>query len=163
MKLLIKFMTLIMTVAMFAGCARAVPEGGRPAAGNPGSSTGGQGITVNKISFEEVRDEAVPESLKDKIENLKAKRGYIFEQRDGYFYVVIFSGEKNTGGYGIKVKSVEDIEGKTKIIVEETAPKEGDMVTQAFTYPYIVVRMKGVTDNFQVENTKGEKFTYLKD
>jgi hypothetical protein len=59
------------------------------------------------------------------------------------------------------VVSVEDNEGKTNVIVKETAPNKGDMVITVITYPYTIVTMKGVTNNFNVVNEDGEYFEYI--
>jgi hypothetical protein len=121
-----------------------------------------KGITVNKIDFNKITDASeLPESVINFILNNKEKRGYTyFEYEDGYM-LLVFMGEKNTGGYGIEVVSVEDNEGKTNVIVKETAPNKGDMVITVITYPYTIVTMKGVTNNFNVVNEDGGYFEYI--
>lgn len=55
----------------------------------------------------------------------------------------------------------EDNEGLTNISVLETAPKPDDMVTQVITYPHVIVKVTGITDNFNITNQDGVKFPYL--
>jgi hypothetical protein len=161
-----KLTAVIALSALVVGCARAkttdpsvTKSGEKPVEStdtvlNPGS----QGITVNKISFEEVAEADIPELLKGRIEAAKLQRGFIYEEKDGYFYIALFSGEKLTGGYSIKAVSIEDNEGATNIFVEETAPKEGDMVTEAITYPYTVIKAKGITSDIALFNKDGSNF-----
>lgn len=118
-------------------------------------------ITVNKLSFEVIKDSDVPEQMENFIKVLKANKGYIFTEHQGNYYIAIFSGKKPTGGYSIKAISAEDNEGKTNIYVEEKSPNQGDIVTQAITNPYTIIKFKKVLSNIIVKNTKGEEFLHL--
>ena len=53
--------------------------------------------------------------------------------------VVISLGERRTGGFGAEVLHTGVQEGKLVIDYRETAPAPGMMVTQALTYPWVVV------------------------
>jgi hypothetical protein len=44
-------------------------------------------------------------------------------------------GEKITGGYSIGIDTV--VETDKNIIIKETSPEPGSMVTQAFTNPFV--------------------------
>lgn len=46
-------------------------------------------------------------------------------------------GLKNTGGYSIGVTNVEEKDDGVVITVQEVSPAIGDIVTQAFTSPYV--------------------------
>ena len=93
-----------------------------------------------------------------------AKRGYYIDTLNEpgapYFYIICM-GEKNTGGYSLKIKEVNKVDDKTEIIVEEVTPSEGDMVTMAFTYPTIIVEFPKYQENIVINNTKGELFDLL--
>lgn len=110
-----------------------------------------QGITVNKIDFIEVNITDLNEVQIDQINNFASVGGYYYwaDGKGGYI-VFIGMGEKPTGGFSIKVLSVEDNEGRTNIFIEEISPKADDVVTQALTYPYIVIEIKGVTNRFSI-------------
>ena len=165
MKFLLKLTAVIALTTLISGCASKgaadsnnPKSGGKPAASSGTQPAENQGITVNKISFEEVAEADIPEALKGKIETSKLQRGFIYEEKDGQFYIAVFSGEKPTGGYSIKVTSIEDNEGATNVFVEETAPKQGDMVTQVITYPYTVVKAAGITSDIAIFNKDGSNF-----
>lgn len=122
-----------------------------------GSSTStNQGITVNKIQFEVLKD--LPPQLKQPL----TKKGYqVFQSNDNYI-IVICSGEKKTGGYTIKVTQVEDNEGKTIITVLETSPAQGEAATQVITYPVVAIKIgRNIAPNFLVKDLKGESFFKL--
>lgn len=56
-------------------------------------------------------------------------------------FLILSSGEKNTGGYSIDIENVEETDKNIIVTVKETGPKPGEMVTMAFTAPYAVVRI----------------------
>jgi hypothetical protein len=67
---------------------------------------------------------------------------------DIHYYIIICSGEKNTGGYGIDVTRIEMEDDDTLIIeAAETSPAEGDIVTQAFTYPQCIIELSRMPTN----------------
>jgi hypothetical protein len=51
----------------------------------------------------------------------------------------VFLGERPTGGYAVRVASVERIPGGLRVTYEETRPPAGCPVTQAPTHPYAIV------------------------
>jgi hypothetical protein len=53
--------------------------------------------------------------------------------------VVIYAGEKPTGGYSIEVKSLEMKDRKLFVHWKLKAPGPDDIVTQAITYPELVL------------------------
>ena len=121
-----------------------------------------QGITVNKIKFEVIDSMTLSEQMISEMEALKLRKGYAFwQQEDGSFLVLISAGEKMTGGYGIEVEAVEDNEGKTYIYVIETAPAEGDMNLQALTYPFFVIKVAGITDQFIILDQDQNEYSLI--
>lgn len=92
------------------------------------------------------------------------KRGYYIDtlnQPNAPYLYVICMGEKNTGGYSLKVKEVNINDEKTEIIVEEVVPGEDEIVAMAFTYPTIIVEFPKYQENIIIKNTKGEIFDRL--
>ncbi|MBH1939968.1 protease complex subunit PrcB family protein [Mobilitalea sibirica] len=121
-----------------------------------------QGITVNLIDFDVVDVSTLSEEIMNEIEVLKVNKGYEFwEQEDGSYIILISSGEKTTGGYTIEVEAMEDNEGKTAISVIETEPAKDSMNIMVMSYPYVVVKASGITDNFIIRNQDQEEFTRL--
>jgi hypothetical protein len=158
-KIVAAVLTAVFAVSILSGCSTAAVKAKEPVqSGQPGQN---QGITVNKIKFEKLEYEKLSQDKQKLIDKIKTSKGYYFWEEGGSFTIFIASGEKSTGGFGIDVKYVEDNEGKTNILVEEKSPAPGDMVTQAITYPFVIVKATGITNNFNIENTKGEKFSLL--
>lgn len=60
--------------------------------------------------------------------------------------VALFLGQKNTGGYSIKVKDVVEKGGKIYVSVEEITPKPGGMATMAISNPYTIVKINATKD-----------------
>jgi hypothetical protein len=130
---------------------------------NVASNAPKQGIVCNKINFEVLREKDTPETIMEMINKNKEKKGFVYlvDDSTGYIYIAVMSGTKPTGGYSIEVTSIEDNEGKTNIYVKELNPSKGTMVTQAITYPYTVVKAKGITPNITVKNLQEENFNNL--
>lgn len=158
-KVIATVLTAIFAISVFSGCSAAAVKAKEPA--QPGQPSQNQGITVNKIKFEKLEYEKLSKDKQELIDKIKASKGYYFWEEDGSFTIFITSGEKPTGGFSVDVKYIEDNEGKTNILVDEKSPAPGDMVTQAITYPFVIVKAAGITNNFNIENTKGEKFSLL--
>jgi hypothetical protein len=118
-----------------------------------------QGITVNKIPFEILKLENLSKDKQDIISKLKVGKGFTYWEEDGGYVIAILGGEKATAGYDVIVRSIEDNEGKTVIIVDETAPS-GSAAT-VISYPLVVIKAKGITNNFIISNTKGVRFPNL--
>lgn len=125
-----------------------------------GSSTYLTSGTVGAYTYE-----VEPNYTADKSYYDLSKRGWMvdFDKRDSSpLWLIITSGEKSTGGYGINLVDVQDEgNGTICVTVEETAPEPTDMVTEALTYPHIVIRFdygsEGTPKNFKVVNTAGEE------
>jgi hypothetical protein len=53
--------------------------------------------------------------------------------------IAVFAGQKPTGGYGVMVREIRQEGGDLIVLVEETQPGPGDIVTQALTHPWAMV------------------------
>lgn len=98
----------------------------------------------------------IPESLKSTVEALKKGRGYFYFQNEKI--LVIFMGERSTGGYSISLSQISAQGSALSVIVAEKSPKPGDIVTQAFTYPMLILQLEDTYDSFHITNTNGEVF-----
>jgi hypothetical protein len=179
--IIMKLFTVILMISFLTGCARpiSVKVNDSPTAADnetgkdsgevvdvsndlPDTGTVVRGITVNKINFEVVDVSTLSEQLQNEIEALKQQRGYEFWlQEDGSYYILISSGEKSTGGYGIEVNSIEDNEGRTVIAVTETAPGADEMTAQIITYPFVVVKASGITENFMISDQHQNEYSRI--
>jgi len=119
-------------------------------------------FTMDNASYSEIKDlESLPEDIRDFVESMKSKKGFAFFESDGGCVVFICMGQKNTGGYAVRVKSLESAGDATKIIVEEKVPSQGDIVTPAIMYPYTIIKISGSPRNFKVFDEAGEEYENL--
>ena len=127
-KIIITILTLVLSLSIISGCTNGQlnPQNNEnqgseittPTNEPNGKTTPSQGIAYNEISFEVIEDiTTLPQELQKNLESYKTLRGYTWNKDENSYIISIFSGEKMTGGYSIEVKSVEDIEGITKITV----------------------------------------------
>ena len=144
---------------ILSGCAHDVTEQGKEPPRSINNSQQGQnpgppqGITVNKIQFEVLKD--LPPQVKQPL----TEKGYQVIKSNDKYIIVISSGEKRTGGYSINVTQVEDNEGKTIITVNERNPVQGEITTQVITYPVVAIQIgNNISPDFVVKNSKGETF-----
>jgi len=79
--------------------------------------------SLSKI-YESINSEAVPEI------NFAKER-----------VVALFLGGRNSGGYSVKIKSIEEREGKVYVSVEEIGPKPGEQVMMSLTNPFLIVKI----------------------
>ena len=97
---------------------------------------------AQKIAYTQVHYQDLPEDIKGVIDKQKLQScTRIFKGEGDSQYLFIALGERRTGGYGIEIKSVEAVEGRVTVIYREIKPEEGAFVTQAFTYPYVVLKI----------------------
>jgi hypothetical protein len=69
---------------------------------------------------------------------------------------VLLSGQKNSGGYGIKTTSVTRTAANQIVVAgEETAPRPGSFVTTVITYPYQIIRYKAARSDSMTYRIKG--------
>jgi PrcB C-terminal len=60
---------------------------------------------------------------------------------DEELVVVIFLGDKPTGGYSVEIGSAERSDGVLTVIYDERSPRTGGMTIQAFTQPFEIIRI----------------------
>ena len=60
--------------------------------------------------------------------------------------VAVFMGQRNTGGYSIEIVEIIEKANSLEIMIKETSPSlsPGDVVTQAFTQPFHIVKTKRI-------------------
>lgn len=116
---------------------------------------------VKKNSFNIIKPELYTDNIKSMIDNMKEKRGFIEYANDGKHYIIIFSGQKSTGGFSIDVLEAYDKGESAYIVIKESGPGPKDQVTQALTYPTIVVKVTKAFKNIDVSTDSGEKFQQL--
>lgn len=90
------------------------------------------------------------------------ERGYVIDtlnQPDSPYFYYISSGEKSSGGYGIYISDISaDNDGNVTITVLETNPGPEESVTEALTYPSILVTVYPQPTSVRIVDTKGVEF-----
>ena len=100
-------------------------------------------VRIKDLEFTVVPENDIPEAL---LATINEKKGEPFKltfttKGNEYLYIAVGYGVKNTGGYSI---SVDDLFLSTNAIYINTSligPGK-DLVSQAFTFPYIVVKVE---------------------
>ncbi|AKN31172.1 hypothetical protein Ccar_10050 [Clostridium carboxidivorans P7] len=117
----------------------------------------------NKVNFQVITYNDAPDALTKAIDTYKNTEGFVYylDSTSNNLYVAVMSGEKPTGGYSIKVDSVEDANGKANILVEETKPDKNSLVNQMVTYPYTIIKTQVSSPNISVKNSSGKVYDLL--
>ncbi|WP_105617568.1 protease complex subunit PrcB family protein [Vallitalea okinawensis] len=103
------------------------------------------------LEYEIMDENDVSQKIKEKMFE-KQKDSYFFTYSDGNeMYIAIGYGEKPTGGYSIKIESV-DLCGEVIIVKTELIePSKEDVVATAITYPSIILKVADMGDEIDVE------------
>jgi hypothetical protein len=161
---------LMILILSFPGCGpREIPEAETPEVETPGAEIPEVETPEREelLEYEIVGDlNALPEKVQSAVEELKAERGYfVFSGPDIYngndVFLLVSSGEKATGGYGIALNTINAAKSNLEVIVEETEPKEKNAVIQVLTYPLLVIKLNGTFESCKVQNTKNDVFEEL--
>lgn len=92
------------------------------------------------LEFTVVSEAELPEELKKLIDEKKANEFKLSYSADGSLYIAVGYGEQKTGGYSISVKALYLTENAIVMDTDLTGPAQGEEVSRAPSYPYIVVR-----------------------
>ena len=113
------------------------------------------GTLTNGLAYEITQGDFYNSQLK--------QRGYYMDVIGGRYRYTICSGEYSTGGYGISITGIDVSDAGTVIVtVQQTVPKEDELVTDAFTYPNCAVTFsKEPPAGVIIQNTDGKEFEYL--
>lgn len=93
-------------------------------------------------SYEVIKDKASLEKLYEAINDTQVPKVDFTKER----IVALFMGQRNTGGYAIKVKNVTEKGEKIYVDVQETSPGSGDIVTMALTNPFTIVKINSTKE-----------------
>lgn len=97
---------------------------------------------VADLDFTVVSEPEIPEELKQLIEEKKANEFKLSYSAEGNLYIVAGYGKKDTGGYSVSVKALYLTENAIVMDSDLTGPGEDEEVSQAPSYPYIVICME---------------------
>ena len=94
---------------------------------------------VTSIPYEIIPSESLDAGIQNDLERLKQKEGYyVWEEASMLF---IGMGLKPTGGFSIDVETIESVDGVIEVSMIETVPAPDAMVTQALTYPFVIIQL----------------------
>lgn len=96
---------------------------------------------IRDLEFTLVEESQIPEELKGLIEDKKASEFKLTFDTEDAKYIVAGYGRQETGGYSISVDELYETENAIYISTNLIGPAKGEPVTQAETYPYIVVKI----------------------
>lgn len=99
-------------------------------------------INRQSLEFTVVDREQIPPELLSIINERKTEEFSMTYSLEGYLYIAVGYGTKDTGGYSISVDEL--CETDTSIIIDTTliGPKSGEPVNKMATYPYVVVKLE---------------------
>ena len=117
------------------------------------------GCSTTKITTEEktaldftvVEKSGIPQELLIIIDEKKTEEFTMSYTLDGYLYIAVGYGTKNTGGYSIQVEELYETKSNLGINTTLLGPKAGEAVNKMATYPYIVVKTEYIDKNIVFE------------
>ena len=95
---------------------------------------------VSDLSFIVVKDEEIPERLRELIQESKEKPFKLTYSDDNYLYLVMGYGEQATSGYSIQVKECYLTSNAIVFKTNLLGPSKSENIVETKTYPYIVVK-----------------------
>ena len=96
---------------------------------------------MKDLDFTLVEDSQVPENLKALIEEKKAAEMKITMDDGESKYIVAGYGTQKTGGYSISVDELYLTDNAIHINTTLIGPAKGEMVPEATSFPYVVLRI----------------------
>ncbi len=102
---------------------------------------------IKDLEFTVVEDADVPEQLMKIINEKKKDPFKISYSNAENLYIVVGYGEQPTGGYSISVDELFLTSNAVYIDTNLIGPSEKDYVTNAVTYPYVVIKTEFIDKN----------------
>ena len=110
------------------------------------SFTEGKTKKVRDIEYTVVKENEIPDLLRDKIEEQKEETIKLTYLEDEYLYIVKGYGKQDSGGYSISVKDLYLTENAVYFSTDLHGPKKGEIVTESPSYPYIVIKVEKIDE-----------------
>jgi len=104
---------------------------------------------------------AMEEGLPGLLDYVKDQPGFLIHTTETKTYLIINMGEKPTGGFALEIDSVGLVGGVLGVTLIEKSPKPGQAVTEAFTYPQLVLIVDEDFSSVKVESDKETKYEAL--
>lgn len=100
---------------------------------------------IRDLEFTVVKESEIPEELMQRIESKKSnefKCTFYNKDTKEDLYIVVGYGKQMTGGYSVTVDELFLTNNAIYIDTSLLGPSKDDVITQAITYPYVVVKIK---------------------
>lgn len=98
--------------------------------------------TGTEIAFEHVELEEAPQSVRSAVEFKSRKEStFVLPGEDDEIYIVVTRGEKPTGGFTVDILHVIEQEDAIVTLYKFKDPADDELVTQAITYPFDLVKI----------------------
>lgn len=106
-----------------------------------------------------VEEENLPPVTREWFQQFGNHQGaYIYEEPSAT-YIRINAGEKPTGGYRIRVEDYIEDDSPRIITVDIIEPKDKDIVTEAITYPFTILKIHSdMVAEYEVKTADGKSF-----
>lgn len=141
---------LLLVIVLLAGCQQQT---------TPGTDEYPEVPPVKYTLLDETT--AMEEGLPGLLDYVKDQPGYFVHTTEDNTYLIINMGEKPTGGFALTVDSVGLVGGVLGVKLIEKSPKPGEAVTEALTYPQVVLIVQEDFSSVKVESDKETKYEDL--
>jgi PrcB C-terminal len=155
-KLFAALSLLVVILLLISGCGYKTVDQGKET-----QKPAKQSDTPTEQNFKIGKDEFKDEAYLTWQQKLANKKGIFINNFTQYRGVLIGLGEKNTGGYSVKVTEVKKQENKWVIKYQEVQPPKGSFVTQVINNVYEVVYIPN--DKIAIEVYKIQDGTEIKE
>lgn len=99
---------------------------------------------LRDLDYTVLSPDEFPPRLTSAIEEKKEGVFRITYTDEGYLYICVGYGEQETGGYSITVKELYETANGIYIDTTLMGPKEGEQISEAVSYPYIVIKLADI-------------------
>lgn len=124
----------ILVLGLVAGC------------GNKNEKTDGGEVLMGVLAYDVINPNELEDGdIKDWYEEKYMVEGLYTKAADDGKYVLLAAGVQNTGGYSVEITSVEGNEEEVVVEAKLNVPSKDMMVTQALTYPNILIKIDDTT------------------
>lgn len=97
---------------------------------------------IDSIDYTICEESELPVNLVDIINDKKESAFELTYTKDDYTYLVRGYGKQSSGGYSISVEDVYYTDNTVCLVSKLEGPAENELVLNAATYPYIVVKIE---------------------
>lgn len=103
-------------------------------------------VKIEDLTYTILEEGQIPEGLMALIEERSAQRFQITFDTEGERYIAVGYGAQATGGYSISVEELYLSANAIYIDTNLIGPRKGERVTEAESYPYLVVQIENRMD-----------------